>query len=107
MMCRPQILLPSYLNWRLLCGVDCGASKFGPVESGPILRLTGKSARGRPDPLVASTIWFWNFKYEKRIVWVKVPVLKSAPTTLCRLTSLLLYTWKLEGKNVANVEFWK
>ena len=39
------------------------------------------------------------------MVWVKLPVLKSAPITVFRVMLRLLYTWKLSGKKVASVEF--
>jgi len=41
-----QHLAAVVLHLRVGCGVLCGASRLGPVERGPILMLTGKSANG-------------------------------------------------------------
>ncbi len=79
-------LLPSYLIWWFDCGVLCGASRLGPTKNDPELISSPVQQSGRallPD--VASTIWFWNFRYEKRMLCEKVPVLKSTPTTCCRV----------------------
>ncbi len=70
-----------------------GANKLGPRKSVTDLLSRPEQEPGSAVlPVVASVIWFWNFKYENRRLCEKVPCDQSTPATCCRVKLLVSYT---------------